>query len=247
MHNNEPTEVDYLSFLSEMHQTLESVEDFSFTDENHATLLGLHALLAHVVHLTKVGADLYAQGSYVPAFILARVALEHAVYAQLVSQHPSGFEGLIGLVTRSNAGAVKQAQAVLEVPMEILDALGESKTYEKVPEFTRFIHAVEAFSESDFLMLMYGNLSQFVHPSNSLFNTYLPDGFESSEVSLEPKVQNESRATHVMAFSLALALGAFDARTQSDQFAANIRTKAMKLGLQLMLKMKAKGENGEEI
>ena len=200
---------NFQDFIRQMLAIYECAETLVVAEENTVRLAMLHGLLAHTFEMTRAALTLIASKQVIAAEVVARVALEHAVFAEWAHLHPEGLNGLSQKEIISYGKLYIGLKDGFDFPQEVADFYKTKmqKPKDVAPEINWVKNLFESFVDGESLYEIYRILSGPVHPGNLTgrqYREYLVDGGEIT-LRWHPQLADELPVLHTLAHSVAYA------------------------------------------
>ena len=204
-------------------------------------LLVLHGLVAHTLNCADTAVLLFEQGRPHAAKVLVRVALEHAVVAQWVHQHPEGIAGFLSKANKSYRTYYRSASKVTQIPEDIQASFDEIPDPGDVPSaVSNFEQTCREFDPSGYLYMIYRTLSGAVHPGNATLRDYLhgdPDTGEELALLTYPEDKDPRPDLWVVALAAVLASDFYEDIRRGKPLKSKVREIAARVGLPTTLEL----------
>ncbi len=240
-------EISPEAFKSAIHELLaiyEGDDALVVTPGEEARLAMIHPLLAHTFEMARAVLMLIDASQVSAAKALSRVAMEHAVFAQWVYQHP---EGLLGLSAKEAASYRKLYNGLKEgfvFPDEIAEFY-ETKMKNPIgipSDDQPFEQVCLCFEDGKDLYRIYRLVSGSVHPGNLTAREYIEYSGDGSQVTLRWKavMSDPIPPLHITALSVSLAASIYEDLREGKPRINEIESIATSVGIKVPLVLKPK-------
>ena len=201
----------------------------AIVDESKVTKFRLvYGPIAHAIYMAEAARFLLDHGRLPAAQPLARVALEHAVTAMWVHQHPDGAAGMADKILLDVTTYFRNAESILADWIEARSDVPQGSIRQQKRKVPRaLIDFKQATSDlgADWLYVEYITLSGSIHAGiQTLDAYYLEDPKDPSGIALlNAQIDVELLPVlHILAIACTFSLGAYADMTGDDALADSV-------------------------
>lgn len=205
---HEPGRSEFAQVVKDLVSLNESIPSVSVGRANQERLLVLHGLVAHTLNCADTAVMVIEQGRHHAAKPLVRVALEHAIVAQWVHQHPEGIDAFLSKANKSYRTYYRSASKVVQIPKDVQASFDAMPDPGEIPSaVSNFEQTCRVFDPSGNLYLVYRTLSGAVHPGNATLRDYLQgDPYTNEDLALLTYPEERDTRPDLWAAALAAVL-----------------------------------------
>lgn len=212
-HNmNEDTKInDFQTVIRQILEIYENTEELQVSGEDAVRMAKLHGLLAHTFGMTRAALVLIDNRQIAASNVLARVALEHAVFAQWAHLHWNGLVGLSQAEVITYRKLFNGLKTRFRFSQSIKDfyAATMKKPKDVHLEVKKFYEMCNSFVDGDELYNFYRLLSGYVHPGNLTKRLYHDIPAEGQPIMLRWHAHDQGLLPTLHNLTLSVALAAW--------------------------------------